>query len=173
MRPQADLPRRPRRPRVEGHGRTILIVAVVGLFVLIVSLRGIAGFYTDYLWFDSLHLGSVWRGVLGAKIALAVIFTALFFALCWANLLIADRIAPGVPACWPRRGLPRALPRPRRHQGRAGPVLGRRSVRDHRRGEHVRSVERLDPVHPQGRLRSRRTPPSTPTSASTCSNCRS
>jgi len=79
---------------VEGRGRTILIVAVVGLFVLIVSLRGIAGFYTDYLWFDSLHLGSVWRGVLGAKIALAVIFTALFFALCWTNLLIADRIAP-------------------------------------------------------------------------------
>lgn len=94
MRPQADLPRLPRRPRVEGRGRSVLIIAAVGLFVLIVSLRGIAGFYTDYLWFDSLHLGSVWRGVLGAKIALAVIFTLLFFGLCWANLLIAERIAP-------------------------------------------------------------------------------
>ncbi len=32
--------------------------------------------------------------MLGAKIALAVIFTGLFFVLCWINLWIADRIAP-------------------------------------------------------------------------------
>src|SRR3546814_6954102 len=58
------------------------------------SLRGIAGFYTDYLWFDSLDRASVWRGVLGAKIALAVIFTGTFFLIMWANLVIADRLAP-------------------------------------------------------------------------------
>ena len=28
---------------------------------------GIAGFYTDYLWFESLHLGAVWNRVLTAK----------------------------------------------------------------------------------------------------------
>ena len=64
------------------------------LFVLATSLRGIAGFYTDYLWFDSLNLAGVWRGVLGAKVALAVIFTGVFFALMWTNLFVADRMGP-------------------------------------------------------------------------------
>ncbi len=85
----------PRRPRgTPGRGRTILIVGAVVLFFGITSLRGIAGFYTDYLWFDSLHLAGVWRGVLGAKLALAAIFTGTFFVLMWVNLVIADRLAP-------------------------------------------------------------------------------
>jgi uncharacterized membrane protein (UPF0182 family) len=66
----------------------------VALFMTLVSLRGIAGFYTDYLWFDELNLTSVWRSILGVKVALGVIFTLLFFALLWANLAIADLIAP-------------------------------------------------------------------------------
>jgi uncharacterized protein len=72
----------------------LLVVGLVALAVLVTSLRGIAGFYTDFLWFDSLGQASVWRGILGARIALAVIFTAVFFVLLWVNLLIADRIAP-------------------------------------------------------------------------------
>ena len=92
MRAPTDLPRR--RSRNPGRGRTILIVAVVALFVLLTSLRGIASFYTDYLWFDSLGRGGVFRGVLGAKILLAVIFTGLFFVILWCNLVIADRLAP-------------------------------------------------------------------------------
>ncbi len=88
------MPRRPRRGQGPGRGRTWLVVGAVVLFFLITSLRGIAGFYTDYLWFDSLGRGEVWRGVLGAKIALAVIFTGAFFVLMWVNLVIADRLAP-------------------------------------------------------------------------------
>lgn len=86
------MPRRP--PRAPGRGRTALVVGAVILFILIASLRGIAGFYTDYLWFDSLNLAGVWRGVLGAKLALAAIFTTAFFVLMWVNLVIADRVAP-------------------------------------------------------------------------------
>ncbi len=93
MRPPTDMPRR-RTRRVSGRGRTILIVVAIGLFLLVTSLRGIAGFYTDFLWFDSLDLASVWRKVLGAKAALAVIFTGVFFVALWLNLFIADRIAP-------------------------------------------------------------------------------
>ena len=33
-------------------------------------------------------------GCAGAKVILALIFVAVFFVLCWANLFIADRIAP-------------------------------------------------------------------------------
>ncbi len=86
------MPRRP--PRAPGRGRAALVVGAVALFFLITSLRGIAGFYTDYLWFDSLHLAGVWKGVLGAKLALATIFTVGFFVLMWINLVIADRLAP-------------------------------------------------------------------------------
>ena len=94
------MPPRPRRigkakAKVpEGRGRIALIVGVVVLFVLATSLRGIASFYTDYLWFESLDLSSVWRGVLGAQFTLVAIFTVLFFVVMWLNLLVADRMAP-------------------------------------------------------------------------------
>ncbi len=94
MRAPDDLPRRPRRASRGNRGRTTLIVAVIAAFVLLTSLRGIARFYTDYLWFDSLGQSGVWRGVLGAKVVLALLFIVVFFALAWVNLLIADRIAP-------------------------------------------------------------------------------
>ena len=67
-----------------------------GLLVLLLSLRGIARFYTDYLWFDSLGRTDVWARVLLAKVALFLIFTAAFFVLIWVNLLIVDRLAPAV-----------------------------------------------------------------------------
>ena len=92
MRAQPDLPRR--RPSLGSRGRIGLVVLAVALFVLLTSLRGIAGFYTDYLWFDSLDYSSVFTGVLGARVALGTIFTAIFFVLLYVNLLIADRLAP-------------------------------------------------------------------------------
>jgi uncharacterized protein len=88
------MPRRPVRGSSSGRGRTWLVVGGVVLFILITSLRGIASFYTDYLWFDSLGRSEVWQGVLGAKLALSIIFTGAFFLLMWVNLVIADRLAP-------------------------------------------------------------------------------
>ena len=70
------------------------IVAVVALLFLFTSLRGLARFYTDYLWFDELGITSVWKQVLGAKIILGAIFTGVFFVVMWANLAIADLLAP-------------------------------------------------------------------------------
>ena len=83
--------RQPRRPR---QGRIGLAAIVVILFFVATSLRGIASFYTDFLWFDELGFASVWRGVLGAKIGLSLVFTLGFFLLLWVNLVIADRVAP-------------------------------------------------------------------------------
>jgi uncharacterized protein len=94
MRAPDDLPRRAPRRKNGRRGRTLIIVAVIVAFILLTSLRGIAGFYTDYLWFDSLGQTGVWRGILGAKLSLALIFMVGFFLLAWTNLLIADRIAP-------------------------------------------------------------------------------
>ena len=55
MRAPSELRRRKTRPN---RGRIVLIVLAVALVLFITSLRGLAGFYTDYLWFDSLgHVG--------------------------------------------------------------------------------------------------------------------
>jgi hypothetical protein len=56
MRVPSDLPRQPpkRKRRVGNRGRIIIIGAVALVVILFLSAQGIAGFYTDYLWFDSI-----------------------------------------------------------------------------------------------------------------------
>jgi uncharacterized membrane protein (UPF0182 family) len=83
-----------RRTRFGGRGRSVGLTVVVAFVVLALSLKGIATFYTDFLWFRSLGQTSVWRKVLGAQAVLALLFIALFFVLCWVNLVVADRLAP-------------------------------------------------------------------------------
>jgi uncharacterized membrane protein (UPF0182 family) len=85
------VPTQERRPfRVRGWMIAIVVILLVALF----SLRGLAGFYTDYLWFDSLAQGATWSALLGAKVVPALVFTIVFFAILIVNLLIADRLAP-------------------------------------------------------------------------------
>jgi uncharacterized membrane protein (UPF0182 family) len=92
MRSPGDMPRR--RVRRTARGRLGLVIAAVVVIFLLTSLRGLAGFYTDYLWFREVAFTPVWRGVLGAKVLLATVFTVLFFVLTLASLTIADRLAP-------------------------------------------------------------------------------
>ena len=70
----------------------LVITAIVVVIILIASLRGLAHFWTDYLWFQSVHFTSVFRGVLLTKVFLALVFIAVFFVLMLANLVIADRL---------------------------------------------------------------------------------
>ena len=79
-----------RRFRVRGW----MIAVVVALLVLLFSLRGLAGFYTDFLWFDSLGQGGTWGQLLFAKVVPALVFTVVFFVIMLGNLIIADRLAP-------------------------------------------------------------------------------
>src|SRR5205085_467085 len=83
-------PRRRSRFRLRGW----IIGIVVVLIILLFSLRGLAGFYTDYLWFDSLGQGSTWSSLLAARVAPALVFTVVFFVIMFVNLVIADRLAP-------------------------------------------------------------------------------
>jgi hypothetical protein len=79
-----------RRFRVRGW----VIALAVAALILLFSLRGLAGFSTEYLWFDSLGQGDTWGSLLAAKVVPALVFTALFFAILFVNLVIADRLAP-------------------------------------------------------------------------------
>jgi len=89
----------PKEPRVEGgsgsnRGRFIIGAVLVLLVVLVLSLRAIATFWTDYLWFGSLDLTAVWTRLLSAKVVLGVATTLFFFVLLWVNFVLADRLAP-------------------------------------------------------------------------------
>jgi uncharacterized protein len=86
--PTQDVPRRSFGPRAW------LIGAAIVLLLLITSLRGIARFYTDFLWFDEVGFSKTWRSLLAAKIVPALIFSVIFFVVMLVNLYIADRIAP-------------------------------------------------------------------------------
>lgn len=92
MRTPSDMPRR--LPRSSRRSRIVAAIVVAVLVVLIASLSGIARFWTDYLWFQSVGFTSVFRGVLVTKVFLAVVFVAIFFFLMWVNLIVADRYAP-------------------------------------------------------------------------------
>ena len=78
---------------------------VSALFVLMLSLRGIAGFWTDYLWFDALGHENVFVSVFGAQVILVVLFTLLFFGLLYGNLTVADRLAPPIRPPGPEEDL--------------------------------------------------------------------
>ena len=71
-----------------------VVIALAALVAALVSARGVAGFYTDYLWFDSVGFTSVFKGLLWAKVGLVALFMALAFGIVWVNLFIADRLAP-------------------------------------------------------------------------------
>ena len=119
MRPANEMPQR--RSRVAGRGRVVLIIVAILLFFLFTSVRQIAEFWTDYLWFDSVGFSQVWSQTLLVKVGLGVVFTAVFFVALWVNLLPGrSRLAP-IPS--DRAGRRAAQPLSRR-----GRPAGRRAA---------------------------------------------
>lgn len=90
-----DIPRiNPRRRKRSGRGRNWVAIIAAVIFAGGGALQGLANFYTDFLWFGSVDLKSVWSGILFTKIALGAVGVAVFFVLFWANLWVVDRFAP-------------------------------------------------------------------------------
>lgn len=110
---------RPKRPRRRFRVRGWIIAALVALGVLLLSLKGLAGFYTDYLWFESIGQEDTWRSLLAAKVVPALVFTIVFFVILLANLLIADRLAPKYRSMGPEDELVE------RYQRAVAPYTGR------------------------------------------------
>ncbi|HXY28173.1 MAG TPA: UPF0182 family protein [Acidimicrobiales bacterium] len=80
-------------PRRRHRARWWLAGLVVVVIVLLVSLRSLAGLWTDSLWFSSVDLHNVFSTMLVVKLGLFGVFGAIFFAVLWANLVVCDRIA--------------------------------------------------------------------------------
>ena len=92
MRIPSDLSADP-APRRRHRARWWLIGFVVVIVILLVSLRSLAGLYTDSLWFSSVDLHNVFSTLLAIKLGLFGVFGAIFFAVLWVNLVVCDRIA--------------------------------------------------------------------------------
>jgi uncharacterized membrane protein (UPF0182 family) len=70
------------------------MILLAGFFVLLLTARGIAGIWTDYLWFDSVDLTSVWSTLFFSRIVLAIAGSVVAFGVIWLNLVVADRLSP-------------------------------------------------------------------------------
>jgi len=64
------------------------------LLALILSLRSIAIFWTDFLWFRSIEQASVWQTLIFTRLWLGVIASVIAFGLFWINLWVTDRLSP-------------------------------------------------------------------------------
>ena len=53
---------------------------------------GVAGFFTNYLWFHWNGVGDVWSTVTSTKIVITAIFIVVAFAVVFASLLLVDRV---------------------------------------------------------------------------------
>ncbi len=80
-------------PRGHHRGRWWLVGIVVVLIILLVSLRSLAGLYSDSLWFSSVGYHEVFSTLLVTKLGLFGVFGAIFFVVLWINLVVCDRIA--------------------------------------------------------------------------------
>ena len=92
MRIPSDLTADP-SPHRRHRARWWLIGFVVVVIILLVSLRSLAGLYTDSLWFSSVGYHNVFSTLLAIKLGLFGVFGAIFFAVLWVNLVVCDRIA--------------------------------------------------------------------------------
>ena len=80
--------------RFSDKGRIALIAVAVVVVGILLFGRFFAGFYTDYLWFDSVGRAGVFSTMLRSKLLMFVLFGGTFIALAVLNLVIADRLAP-------------------------------------------------------------------------------
>ena len=83
-----------RARRFSDKGRIALIVVAVVIVGVLLFGRFFAGFYTDYLWFDSVGRAGVFSTMLRSKLLMFFLFGGTFVALAVLNLVIADRLAP-------------------------------------------------------------------------------
>jgi uncharacterized protein len=77
--------------------RRALIIVLAVLFALLLSLRGLATLWTDYLWFQSVGFGSVWTTLIVNRVLLVVIASIVAFGIMYLNMILADRLAPRTP----------------------------------------------------------------------------
>ncbi|MHB0867056.1 MAG: UPF0182 family membrane protein [Thermoleophilia bacterium] len=97
VRPQGQGPdnvRPLRRPTSRGRMWTGGVISAI-LFLLFILVPSLVYLYTEWLWFGEVGFSSVFTTILWTKIWLGLVAGAFFFAVVYANILIARKMAPG------------------------------------------------------------------------------
>ncbi len=83
--------------QTQSRSRRLLSFVFIGFLVVLFTLRSVATFWTDFLWFNALELDGVWRTLILTRVWLVVAASVFAGSLIWINLWLADRLAPPVP----------------------------------------------------------------------------
>ncbi|MEE8332058.1 MAG: UPF0182 family protein, partial [Acidimicrobiia bacterium] len=83
-------------PRPRPGVRRALTILGIAVVLGIPALRWLSTFWTDFLWFDSVQLTSVWRTAILTRIGLVVVASAIAALVLWLNLWLADKLSPRV-----------------------------------------------------------------------------
>ncbi len=67
---------------------------MIGAFVVIFTIRSVATFWTDFLWFSDLGQARTWRTLILTRVWLVLAATVVAAILFWVNLALADRLSP-------------------------------------------------------------------------------
>ena len=68
----------------------VIFIGIIGFSIA----RGVATFFTNYLWFDSINLNSVWVKILLTRIGLVGVTSLIAFLFIFINLRLATRATP-------------------------------------------------------------------------------
>ena len=75
-----------------------LLITIGILAVLMIAFVMFAGFWTDWLWYRSVHYSSVFSTMLWTKVGLFCVFGLLMAAIVGANIYLAHRLRPPLSA---------------------------------------------------------------------------
>ena len=67
---------------------------MIGAFIVIFTIRSVATFWTDFLWFSDLGQAGTWRTLILTRVWLVLVATVVAAILFWVNLALADRLSP-------------------------------------------------------------------------------
>ncbi len=81
----------PIRPEARRRWPAFLLI---GAFIVIFTIRSVATFWTDFLWFSDLGQSATWRTLILTRVWLVLAATVVASILFWVNLALADRLSP-------------------------------------------------------------------------------
>jgi len=81
-------------PAGQGWTTARVFLILAGVLALFIILNMWKGFYSEWLWFDSLGYGSVYTTILKTKVLVFFVSAIIFAILFLGNLVLATRLAP-------------------------------------------------------------------------------
>ncbi len=92
----------PISPAKRGWTTARVLLLLAGILALFILINIAKGFYTEWLWFDSLGYSSVYATILRTKVLIFFSAAIIFVGLFLGNLVLAMRLAPKTePSFWP------------------------------------------------------------------------